>query len=83
MRIYISNELEDIKKEMKIRGYYIIEDNTTQCDAIICDLKNCDLLKMNMTNSLKKEGTLIIDSGSKSADDIDYILNNKVYSSLF
>ena len=83
MRIYISNELEEIKREMELRGYYIVEDNTTQCDAIICNLKNCDLLKMNMTNSLKKEGTLIIDSGCKSIDDIDYILNNKAYSSLF
>ena len=83
MRIYVSSELEDIKKEMKNRGYIIIEDNTTQCDAIICDLKNCDLVKMNMSTSIKKEGTLIIDSGSKSVDYIDYILNNKVYSSLF
>jgi hypothetical protein len=83
MNIYISPELEYIKMELQHRGYNVIEDCGTPCDAIICNLKNCDLNGINFQNNLKREGTLIIDSGSKTVEDIDYILNNRVYSSLF
>jgi hypothetical protein len=83
MNVFISPELEYLKSELQNRGYIVVEDGVTPCDAIICNLKNCDLLKLNMQNSLKREGTLIIDSGSKTVEDIDYILNNRVYSSIF
>jgi hypothetical protein len=83
MNVFISPELEYIKCELQNRGYNVVEGSSIPCDAIICNLKNCDLLKLNMQNNLKREGTLIIDCGSKTIEDIDYILNNRVYSSLF
>lgn len=83
MKVYVSTELDYIKEELRNRGYIIVEDSSTPCDAIICNLKNSDLTSMNMQGNIKREGTLIIDSGSKSIEDIDYILNNRVYSSLF
>lgn len=83
MNIYISEDLPNMKEKLIDKGYTIIEDNNVPCDAIICDLKNCDLLKLNVQNNLKREGTLVIDCGSKSIEDIDYILSNRVYASLF
>jgi hypothetical protein len=36
-----------------------------------------------MQNNIRREGTLIIDSGSKTIDEIEYILSNRVYSAIF
>ncbi len=80
MRIYVFEGLEDLKCELESKGYTILSDYTTPCDAIICDLKNCDINKINIGN--KTEGTLIVDCGSKSAEELDYILNNRCYSSI-
>jgi hypothetical protein len=83
MNVFVSPDLYYIKEELRNRGYSIVEDGAVPCDAIICNLKNCDLNSFNVQTSLKREGTLIIDSGSKTISDIDYILNNRVYSPLF
>lgn len=82
MNIYIEDNIQ-IKDELINRGYCVIEDNRESCDVIICDLKNCDLNELNSKVNYKKEGSLIIDIGSKSISDIDYILNNRSYSNIF
>ena len=85
MVICISQELEYLQEELAKRGYTVINnrDNNVSCDAIICKLKDGGLKSLNMQNNIKREGTLIIDSGSKTIDEIEYILCNRVYSSLF
>ena len=85
MVICISEELEYLQDELIKRGYTVINnrDNNTYCDAIICKLKDGGLINLNMQNNIRREGTLIIDSGSKSIDEIEYILCNRVYSSIF
>lgn len=84
MVICISNQLSYIKEELSKRGYDVVEETTNQaCDAIICNLKNGGLLNINMQTNVRREGTLIIDSGSKTIDEIEYILNNRSYTSLF
>ena len=84
MVICVSEELNYIKDELINRGYNVVSNtNSMLCDAIICNLKNGGLIGLNAQNNVKREGTLIIDSGSKSVDEIEYILNNRVYSSLF
>lgn len=84
MKVYVSNDLLYISEELGKRGYIIINgENNTLCDAIICDLKDGGLTNLNMNNNIRREGTLIIDSGSKSVDEIEYILNNRIYSNLF
>lgn len=84
MKICVANDLQYIREELKKRGYDIAnEQNNTLCDAIICNLKNGGLTNLNMNNSIRREGTLIIDSGSKTIEEIEYILNNRVYSNLF
>lgn len=83
MNICVSSELEYIKQELENRGYNVINNTSGTCDVIICDIKNGGLVNLNMQSNVKREGTLIIDSGSKSIDEIEYIINNRVYSSLF
>ncbi|MBC2582222.1 YkuS family protein [Clostridium sp. DJ247] len=84
MKIFVSNDLSYIKEELEKRGYDILnENNNTLCDAIICNLKNGGLSNLSMNNSIRREGTLIIDCGSKTIDEIEYILSNRVYSNLF
>lgn len=85
MVICISQELEYLQDELTKRGYTVINnrDNNIYCDAIICKLKDGGLVSLNMQNNIKSEGTLIIDSGSKSIDEIEYILCNRVNSSTF
>lgn len=83
MVIYVSDELENVKTELLKRGYNIVSNNNMPCDVIICNLKNGGLTNLNFQSNARREGTLIIDSGSKTIDQIEYILNNRVYSSLF
>ena len=84
MNICVSEDLEEIKKELINRGYSIMSNiNNISCDAIICNLKEGGLLSINSQNNIKLEGTLIIDCGSKTVDEIEYILNNIIYSAIF
>ncbi len=84
MKICVSDELRDVSEELKKRGYKIVNINSNNdCDAFICDLKNGGLNHMSSENSIKKDGMLIIDIGSKSIDEIEYILKNRLYTSIF
>jgi len=84
MNICVSEELNEIKDELINRGYSIISNiNNMPCDAIICNLKDGGLMNINTQNNIKLEGTLIIDCGSKTVDEIEYILNNRIYSAIF
>ena len=85
MVVCISQELEYLQDELIKRGYTVVNnrDNHTCCDAIICNLKDGGLINLNMQNNIKKEGTLIIDIGSKTIEEIEYILTTRVYSSIF
>lgn len=83
MTICVSVDLNYIRNELTNRGYHIVSNTNVPCDVIICDLKNGGLVNLNIQSNARREGTLIIDSGSKNIDEIEYILNNRVYSSLF
>lgn len=84
MVICISEELDYVSNELKKRGYRIIKSlEECSCDAIICNLKRGGLSKLTMEHTLKNEGILIIDIGSKNIDEIEYILNNRTYNSIF
>lgn len=78
MIIFVSNSLPHIKEELIKRGYNIIDNNENiYYDAVICELKNGDLINYNIQRSVKNDGTLIIDSGGKTVDEIEYILSNR------
>lgn len=83
MKIFVSSDLQCVKEELEQRGYNVINENSNILyDAIICNLKNGGLTSLSMSNNIRREGTLIIDSGSKTVDEIEYILNNRIYSNL-
>lgn len=85
MVICVSHDLEHIQDELTKRGYTVVNNvnNTIRCDAIICNLKEGGLKNLSMQSNIKREGTLIIDSGSRSIDEIEYILSTRVYSLIF
>jgi hypothetical protein len=81
MNLYVSDELKNLKLQLEKRGYNIVTCNENY-DAIICNLKEIDLSHLPFCKSYKSEGIVIIDSGSKNADDIENILINRVYSAI-
>lgn len=84
MKVCVSDELKDVKMELKKRGYTIVDMNANnQCDAYICDLKNGGLNQISCENNIKKDGMLIIDIGCKTTDEIEYILKNRLYTAIF
>lgn len=84
MKVYVSDSLKYIKDELNKRGYSTSDNKSYEpYDAIICNIKNGGLSSINLQNNIRNEGTLIIDSGSKTIDEIENILNNRVYSSMF
>ncbi|WP_138204191.1 YkuS family protein [Haloimpatiens lingqiaonensis] len=83
MIVFVPEDMKYISNELKNRGYEVTNNKDMPCDIIICDLKNHGLLDANLENNLKAEGTLIIDSGKKTVDEIDRIIFNRVYSSIY
>lgn len=84
MTICVSPELGILSQQLSERGYTVVNViSDIPCDAIICNLKDNGLKNLNMQSNVKREGTLIIDCGCKSFDEIESILVNRVYSSLF
>ncbi|MDD3223114.1 MAG: YkuS family protein [Clostridium sp.] len=84
MKICIPDELNNIKKQLEDRGYEIVSFKSKEkCDAVICDLKNGGLSNLNGENNIKKDGMLIIDIGSRNIDEIENILKNRLYTSIF
>lgn len=82
MVVCISSNLKSIGNDLKDRGYIVVEElNGIDPDAIICNIKEGELANIVNINSLKREGTLIIDYGSKSIEDIENILNNRASTS--
>lgn len=80
MYVYISNELEHLRKEFIEKGYRIIED-PYKSDVIITNLKESNL--PNINNKLKNSNIIIIDSASKNINDIENILINYYGNKLY
>jgi hypothetical protein len=84
MKIYVSEEFGQLKQQLEQKGYEIVLDKKylNYCDVVICDLKNGGLAKFQDDKTVKKEGMLIIDIGSKTAEDIEHLLNNRILTYL-
>ncbi|HEY5562235.1 MAG TPA: hypothetical protein VIK72_10865 [Clostridiaceae bacterium] len=82
MLIYISEELVTIRDELLVKGYKLLESEKEEyCDVIILNIKET-MLKTTGLNNIKRDGTIFIDSGSKSIEDIEGIMNNRGYSNI-
>lgn len=82
MKIAVSREYNNIANELSKKGYdvYLENEKCGNYDVIICDLKNDDLIKYNFGSTYKKDGTLIIDKGSKSTSEIENIIKMREYN---
>ena len=82
MKIAISRDYLDLATALSEKGYEVsIEcDKSDNCDIIICNLKNDDLVNYNFGSTYKKEGTLIIDKGNKSISEIENIIKSRGYN---
>lgn len=76
MKIYITENLSDLREQLFNRGFEIVNNSQEGYDAVICNLKDINFTELNYKNN-KVDGTLIIDSGSKKIEDIENILTNK------
>ena len=82
MNIYVCDGLDNLKKQLSERGYKVNNVKDAYYDAIICNIKDTNLNALNIVSNVRMDGTLIIDAGNKDIADIEYILNNRAYSSL-
>ncbi|WP_278382483.1 YkuS family protein [Clostridium tyrobutyricum] len=82
MKVYVSSELSQISDGLKKKGYNVISEKEDIFDAIICDLKDGGLNKLNMSNTIKFGKTIIIDVAGKNIEDIDNILYSKSYNNM-
>lgn len=82
MKIAVSREYDNIAQELSDKGFevYLENEKNENYDVIICNLKNDDLIKYNFGNTYKKDGTLIIDKGSKSVSDIENIIKSREFN---
>lgn len=84
MNISVSNELMYLKNQLRKKGYNVLDSNDKEIfDIIICDLKKGGLVSIiDDSNNFNSDGVLIIDIGNKSIEEIEYIINNRIYTSI-
>lgn len=96
MIVAISKGLEGFKEKLEQRGYEVVyeEEYPYPVDAYIYTnhrdwLELNDDIRPELTSSIEKrsnhkhQGILLINAQNKSIDQIEQILNNRVYSPLF
>jgi len=96
MVVAIARGLEGIKEKLEQRGYQVVyeDEYPYPVDAYIYInhpnwMELSDEIRPELTSSVEKRsnhkhhGVLIINAQNKSIDEIEQILNNRVYSPLF
>lgn len=80
MHIYISDELEYLRKDFIRKGYKIVND-PYKSDVILTNLKETNL--SNINNKVRNSNIIIIDSVSRNMKDIENILINYYGNELY
>ncbi|NLM13227.1 MAG: hypothetical protein GX209_05735 [Epulopiscium sp.] len=96
MIVAIARGLEGFKEKLEQRGYQVVyeDEYSYPVDAYIYInhpnwMEFSDEIRPELTSSIEKrsqhkhQGVLIINAQNKSIDEIEQILNNRVYSPLF
>lgn len=84
MKISIENDLTDLKKALKLKGYDICNLSEGQIsDVYIYSEKNLGLVNLYKNISSVESGSLIINAYGKSIEDIIYTINTRLYTPLF
>ncbi|KGG79457.1 YkuS family protein [Caloranaerobacter azorensis] len=90
-KIAIQNGLDDLKYSLKSRGYEVYDINENkEVEAVIymADGYNVPYIDkfINMNTGVEMSGgneVLLINATGKTLQEIEYIINNRLYSPLF
>lgn len=90
-KIAIQKGLENIKGRLESLGYEIVNINSGEsADAIIYMADGHDISYYNQMINMDtgedmstNNGTLLINATGKTIEEIDYMINNRLYSPLF
>lgn len=79
MKIYLTPELNYLKDDLETLGHTVVNSNIRNIEAVICDLKNQQNREVDILNNIynRNNDILVIDSGSKSINDIENILEKQ------
>lgn len=79
MKIYLTPELNYLKDDLETLGHTVVNSNIKNIEAVICDLKNQQNKEEDILNNIyyRNNDILVIDSGSKSINDIENILEKQ------
>jgi len=84
--IAASNISEEIKEELKARGYTIVNDNYDgYVDTLLYNSLESSLGYLNVFDNVvdMNSGAFIIDINNKTIDEIINMIENRSYTSLF
>ncbi|SHI14915.1 YkuS family protein [Sporanaerobacter acetigenes] len=80
-KIAIEESLIDLKNELENMGYDIVDMDNGDVEAIVY---MSALVNMNMGFDISNgKGAILINAHGRTADEIDEIIRNRKYSSLF
>ncbi|SFB32119.1 YkuS family protein [Clostridium frigidicarnis] len=79
MKIYLTPKLNYLKDDLETLGHTVVNSNIRNIEAVICDLKNQKNREEDILNNIynRNNDILVIDSGSKSINDIENILEKQ------
>lgn len=79
MKIYLTPKLNYLKDDLETLGHTVVNSNIRNIEAVICDLKNQQNREVDILNNIynRNNDILVIDSGSKSINDIENILEKQ------
>lgn len=90
-RIAVQSGLDNIKNELGGLGYEVVDiNNSNRVDAVVYmadgyDINyHNDIVNMNEGEDIAdNKGVVLINATGKTIEQIDYIINNRIYSPLF
>lgn len=84
MRISVQENLSALKSFLKSRGYDVVDNSEgLPSDVFIYSHENMDLSLLESSINPSYRGTLIINADNLSLSDIENMIKNRTYTSLF
>lgn len=83
-RIAIEQGLEEIKQELKNKGYEVVDyEDKGHIDAIVYKSINGGMENVNNSIDGNIYGAILINANNKTIDEIEYIIETRRYENLF
>lgn len=83
-RVAVQEELNEMKAELKNRGYEVVDFNDSgHIDAIVYADINNDISSVNNSIDGNMYGAILINARNKTIDEIENIIETRRYERLF